>query len=1240
MHRIINIARNENNDNDFIEQPTADFIFLTSVKSDINLLSYLLENEGNFFKESIRALNITSLNSPIQIDNYISKTLVKTKFVILRIFGDRGTWSYGLEQMKIWNKSNKGSTLLVLSGIEDQDIPLNENSSLEIEISIQISKILRAGGKENFLNFLHCLNFLSQKKKIPKKYLNLKVYSDPYKYDWGNEKGTKIGIISYRSLYLANEVELSDKLIAYLRKNNLSPRTVFVSTLKKKVIQKELLKIFKEENIKLVITTTSFNSELSNKNKYDDFNLFKELNIPIIQILTSTISKSDWIFSSIGMNSLDLLMQIVIPEFDGRIISVPCSFKEVSKINKRLCSEVSNQKYDKDGLIWLVKLINNYLKLSSLNNFNKKITLIISNYPVKNGRLGNGVGLNTQNSILNILRWLKNEGYDTGDSVFPETSYELMSLLVKTRTNDPESYKNPPLDFLPLSDYEKFWQTLHTLSKEKIIKRWDIPSKSVDCEKNGYSINGLIFGKVCLLIQPQRGYDSQNQSDIHSPDLPPPHRYLALYYWIENKFNSNAICHIGKHGTIEWLPGKSVGLSTQCFPRIICPPIPIIYPFIVNDPGEGSQAKRRIHATIIDHLTPPLDRSELYGYLTNLERLVDEYYEAKLLNSKRIDLIKESIKNLVKKEFNDILDYKNPNFIENIEAYLCEIKESQIRVGLHTFGSNLKIIDEINLVLCLARVPTSSRYGIIQYLAKIFNFDIEPWTNDFSQEISKNDIRKFNTFSKRTISNFRNAIEFLEEQAKYLIYYYFYKNKINLQEIEKLKSNKFIKDFKSDSNNFTYLKRIQNEIIIPINESIKNEKKSFISSLTGNYIRSGPSGAPTRGKLEVLPTGKNFFSVDTRGLPTESAWLMGESSANQILALYMQDKGDDLKTMAISLWATSTMRNGGEDICQILSLMGVKPLWDGPTRRVIDLEVIPLTILSRPRVDVVLRISGMFRDSFPQLVKLISKAIELIANLDEDKSDNPLSYELKKSKSVDRIFGSAPGSYGAGLQELISNSSWNERKDLAEAYLNWSKWIYNKNCETKSGRKEFENILKKVELVIHNQDNKEHDILDSDDYYQFQGGLSSAVRELSGHYPEIYFGDLSKFGKSKIKHLSSEIDKVVRSRVVNPKWIKGMMKNGYKGGFEFSATLDYLYAYDATTNLVSNWAYETIYKSWICNSDIKNFLKENNPWALKDIGERYLEIINRGMWENVSNDVLDSIKSIINETEAHIEKNF
>ena len=260
MHRIINIARNENNDNDFIEQPTADFIFLTSAKSDINLLSYLLENEGNFFKESIRALNITSLNSPIQIDNYISKTLVKTKIVILRIFGDRGTWSYGLEQMKIWNKSNKGSTLLVLSGIEDQDIPLNENSSLEIDISIQISKILRAGGKENFLNFLHCLNFLSQNKKIPKKYLNLKVYSDPYKYDWGNEKGTKIGIISYRSLYLANEVELSDKLNAYLRKNNLSPRTVFVSTLKKKVIQKELLKILKEENIKLVITTTSFNS--------------------------------------------------------------------------------------------------------------------------------------------------------------------------------------------------------------------------------------------------------------------------------------------------------------------------------------------------------------------------------------------------------------------------------------------------------------------------------------------------------------------------------------------------------------------------------------------------------------------------------------------------------------------------------------------------------------------------------------------------------------------------------------------------------------------------------------------------------------------------------------------------------------------------------------------------------------------------------------------------------------------
>ena len=481
------------------------------------------------------------------------------------------------------------------------------------------------------------------------------------------------------------------------------------------------------------------------------------------------------------------------------------------------------------------------------------------------------------------------------------------------------------------------------------------------------------------------------------------------------------------------------------------------------------------------------------------------------------------------------------------------------------------------------------------------------------------------------------AIQFLEDQAKYLIYYKYYKNRIIVKELECLKNDIFFNLFIENINNI-YFDRIYKDIYLPIKTSSIKEYKSFISSLNSLYINSGPSGAPTRGKLEVIPTGKNFYSVDTRSLPTESSWYVGNQSAEQIINLYKQENGENLRKLAISVWATSTMRNGGEDVCQILSLMGIKPVWDGPSRRVIDLEVIPLQLLERPRVDVTIRISGMFRDSFPQLVSLISKAIYLISNLNEDPFDNPLAELYKDNKEIYRIFGSAPGSYGAGLQELISYSNWNDNNDLSESYIEWSSWIYDENCNCKRGRQELEHLLKNIQVVMHNQDNKEHDVLDSDDYYQFQGGLSSSVKKLSGKYPQIYHGDLSKYRHSKVTKISKEIDKVIRSRVINPKWIDGMKKNGYKGAFEFSATLDYLYGYDATTNCVTSQSYESIYQAWLTNKDNLDFFYKNNPWALKDISQRFLEIINREMWFKASDEIKDNLKSLINKTESKIEK--
>ena len=1240
MHRIVNIAGNDNNDDILIQQPRADCLFITSVKADINIISDILsKKKESCLYDNLRALYISSLDTPAKIDHYFNKTVNYAKLVIIRLFGDKGTWSYGLEKLEIWKKK-QGRILLILSGTENEDLSLNEISSINTNESIKISKLLRAGGIENYSKFINYLELLHESKTITPNLLDKKTYADPYLYDWRNEKGPKVAIISYKSLFLANDLNINISLNKKLRKKGFSPKTLFVSTLKNVDIQNEICKMLKNNNICLALTTTSFNSSVENysTDNYQDENLFSKLNIPVLQILSSTRSHKEWSESSIGMSSIDLLMQIIIPEFDGRITTRPCSFKEVVNIDKKLCTEITNQKINNTAIDWLINLVSNYIRLSKTPNSKKKICLVVSNYPVKNGRIGNGVGLNTLLSTIKILSWLEEEGYYIGTNGIPRSTKELVSLLMNSRTNSLDSNLKKPLDFICLDDYLNYWNTLPSILKQKIIERWDVPQKACDLEKEGFAINGINFGNISLLIQPHRGYDAESNKDIHSPDLPAPHRYLAQYHWISKKFQAHAICHIGKHGSLEWLPGKSVGLSKNCFPHIICPSLPVIYPFIVNDPGEGSQAKRRTHSTIIDHLTPPLDRSDLYGDLSSLEQLIDEYYEARILNSERVHILEKAIRNYADKDFSQIIDSTKENLIEQLDSYICEIKESQIRVGLHTFGTKNNVSDEINLVLCIARVPTEKREGIIGYISNYLKLDINSWTSNYDKNLSKNDIKILNRFSRKKTFSYRKAIDFLEDQAKFLIYYKFYKKNQIIKEIEELKNEKFFNEFLPNLDDH-YFNLILNEIYLPIKQSYKKEKSNFISALNAQYVPSGASGAPTRGKIEVLPTGKNFYSVDTRGLPTESAWYVGQESANQILDLYKQDKGEDLKKLAISIWATSTMRNGGEDICQILSLMGIKPVWDGPSRRVVDLDVIPINVLSRPRVDVTIRISGMFRDAFPQLIKLIHKAIKLISNLKEDFNNNPLA-ELKESnQSIYRIFGSAPNSYGAGLQELISYSNWNDTDDLAKAYINWSSWIYDENGEPIYGKKELENVLKNIQVVMHNQDNREHDILDSDDYYQFQGGLTASIKSLKGKYPEIYHGDLSKYGKSKITNLKREIDKVIRSRVTNPKWIKGMKLNGYKGAFEFSATLDYLYGYDATTNTVSNKSYEYIYNSWLKDPKIIEFFQQNNPWALKDVSQRFLEIINRKMWSNPEKGIVDSLKKLINETESTIEKN-
>lgn len=1248
MHRLASIPGDWSPDEvALFEQPSAPVLFLTSASSDITTLDTSLRLERNAcWKNRIRAIDLKEFQHPAQIDHYIATTAINASLVIVRLIGGKSHWSYGLEQLQQWQEAKSNRHLIILAGTKEEFIALNSISTVEMEIVNKLAEYLIVGGVENICNFLEVIHNIINDNKFQINNYSIKIINDPERWDWKEDNGRKVLIINYKAFYQSGDTLFAQSINDEFRRNKLCPRSVWVSSLRNKTVQQILLELIKQEKIEAIVCTTSFSC--SGSYELDDKNSFlEEIDVPIFQAITCSTTKEEWLKSYRGLTPLDLSLQVVMPELDGRVTTIPCTFKATSKISNLLYSKIEFHEPDRKAIEWIGKLVKNWVELKYIEVNEKKLTIVLANNPIKNGRIANGVGLDTPESTVKVLSWLKQTGYYLGEKALPRNGSELMKMLITNRTNDEESYYKESLDFLSLNKYNAYFANIPSIARKKVVGKWGKPTNKITA--NGFSINGIRFGNVSIIIQPPRGTDANSLVELHSPELPPNHSYIANYIWIEHIQKSNIIIHMGKHGSIEWLPGKSVGLSEHCFPLIVMPPIPHIYPFIVNDPGEGSQAKRRTHAIIIDHLTPPLGRAELHGDLLSLESLFDEYFEAKMLYQDRANVITKQIINKLKEISWPNLDLKVltkdsfaiDSYLHEVESYLCEIKESQIRIGLHIFGKKPKKQNLKQLLLSIARAPTINYKGITQVVAEVLKLDLDPWKDEEGTRLNNNDLAIITKYldSNKKPRILGNIVPFIESQSLIII------NELLKHELPISKkdiSYELIEPLRillSNTNIDPTIKRIKSSIIPKLNNCSINEKKSFIKAVNGQRVISGPSGAPTRGRVDVLPTGRNFYSLDLRGLPTEAAWDLGRRTAEQITDLYLLENGNHLKKLAISVWGTSTMRNGGEDICQLLSLIGVRPVWDEANRRLIGLEVIPLSILERPRVDVTLRISGLFRDAFPQLISLVNNAQGMVARLNEAEEMNPYSHSAKINGITSRVFGSAPGCYGTGLQELIDSGNWNNIEDIAKTYLEWSQWSYEEYSEPVKNYKSLEGALKDVQVVIHNQDNREHDILDSDDYYQFHGGIYSAVKSLSKQEPKILFSDTSRPQRPKIHNLTKELDKVVRSRVTNPKWIEAMKKHGYKGAFEMSASLDYLFSYDATTNKVEDWCYTAIYKSWIESDNTREFIKQSNPWALRDIAERLLESYNRKMWEEATDKQLEKLKVIINNTESDIEKN-
>ena len=1225
-----------------VQQPAADVLFLSSAATDLSTLAaHLASAGGETWRNQIRGLSLDCLSHPAQLDHYLATTADHATLVLVRLLGGRGHWSYGLEQLQRWKEEKPERQLLILAGTDDQNNELHGLGSIPAALADRLAELLREGGVDNLGEVLRAIELLLQKQQPNPIELRLQPMPDPAPWDWQEDAGPRIGVVLYRAQLQAGDVALAEALCLTCRDVGLCPRLLWVSSLRDPGVQAGVIDLLRTQEVELVVAGTSFASVKTAEAGLGS-PLWEQLNVPVLQLLSSSRSRESWRNSSRGLDPLDLSLQVVMPELDGRLTTRPCAFREHQMSVPDLGAAVPSQVPDLEGIQWLIEHSQRWITLRKTDNSDRRIAMVLANYPVRDGRIANGVGLDTPASCAAMLQWLKHSSHNLGPATLPSSGDSLMQTLMQGRTNSPEGLHRPALDYLPLDVYEQWWGNVPPEARAKIAKRWGQPRDACDLDpKRGFAIHGLRYGHVVVLIQPDRGYDPDQIADLHSPDLPPPHRYLAQYLWLNKVHQTQVMVHVGKHGSAEWLPGKGVGLSSSCGPHLALGPLPHLYPFIVNDPGEGSQAKRRGHAVVLDHLTPPLGRAGLHGPLQRLEGQLDELVEARQLGAERSELLERAVL-VTLQELNwpgvpSKDDLKcDPSLIneclDSAETYLCELKEAQIRTGLHRFGQRPSKKAELELLLALARPPAHGRPGLTQAMARQVGLAFDPWGQEDGEPLDQNDRHLLEQLGCERRQRVGDGVAWLEDQA--------------FGVVSALVSNGDGSDLVKPFRDWIHPQASDDETLAAITQDLwprliqcaPSEKKAFCEGISGGRISAGPSGAPSRGRPDVLPTGRNFYSVDLRGLPTEAAWDLGRRSAEQLLELHLQEEGESLKHLALSVWGTATMRNGGEDIAQLLALIGVRPVWDGPTRRLVDLEVIPLSLLGRPRVDVVLRISGLFRDAFPQLVMWVDQAIAMVASLNEPSDQNPLAALTQQEGPQGRIYGSAPGAYGAGLQALMDSGSWDSRSDLGEAFLQWSQWNYGGSSEPTKDRKGLESALQRVQVVLHNQDNREHDLLDSDDYYQFHGGLSAAVETSSGRRPELWFGDHSRRERPRLHRLEHELDKVMRSRLLNPRWIEGMQQHGYKGAFEMGASLDYLFAYDAATDRVPDWCYGALCDQWLNTPEIVEFLERRNPWVLRDMAERLLEASNRGLWEGAADQQIQLLKGLISSSEAQIER--
>ncbi|KAF1028982.1 MAG: Aerobic cobaltochelatase subunit CobN [Burkholderia plantarii] len=1252
-----------------IDQQPAEIVILSSADTTLSLLAGAVATLGEGFP-SVRLANVTFLRQPASVDFYLDDVLQHARVVVIDHLGGEAYWPYGIEQA-VALAARRGQQLAMFSGDLQEDPNLIAKSTVDAALCRQWWRYLREGGAFNAQALLRSIAFHALghgeapalPRALPAAALHFPGREPATIDDWRarwTPGAPVVAILFYKAHWQAGNTAVFDALAAALEARGLNPLPIAVTSLKDAMSREVIERLTASERIALVLNTTAFAAGAI------DAPAAVELagDAPVLQVILSGGNREAWLDDPQGLNARDIAMHVALPEVDGRIVTRAISFKGLAYRCPLTEVDVVRYQPDDERVAFVAELSRRWCRLRTEPNAGKRLALVLANYPASEGRIGNGVGLDTPASALGILAALGEAGYtlggpegtdgargadgaDAARGALPATGDALIARLVAGVTNDPASLAiRPAFQSLAMDAYRRRYDGLPAAAREAIEARWGAPEQDPTLRRGRFPIAGWRAGHVFVGIQPARTREANDYASYHDAEIVPPHAYLAFYFWLRDVFEIDAVVHVGKHGNLEWLPGKSVALSQACWPDLILGPLPHLYPFIVNDPGEGSQAKRRAQAVIVDHLMPPLTRAENYGPLQDLERQVDEYYDALMVDARRAKLLRKTILDtIVTHRLHEELSVAVPSgrddedaLLTRVDAWLCELKEAQIRDGLHTFGRSPEGRQRRDTLLALARFPVGdgqgARSGLIAALARDLQlgdgFDplaadwAAPWTGPRPSALQDVDASPW-----RHAGDTRERLELLAQQCVSAL------EGGTVPGLDSVIDLGLGLDLGTDParwpNTAAVLARVADDLAPRLDACGPDELRHLLRGLDGRFVPPGPSGSPSRGRPDVLPTGRNFYSVDTRAVPTQAAWMLGMKSAHQLIERHLQEHGDYPRAVGLSVWGTATMRTGGDDLAQAFALIGVRPKWAHGSHRVTDFEILPIEIFDRPRIDVTLRVSGFFRDAFANVMHLFDAAVQAVAELDEPAHLNPLrarvqrdtaalvargvAPEAARRRAGWRVFGARPGSYGAGLQAIIDGGHWQDDADLADAYQAWGGYAYAQSSAGEAAHDAFGARLATIDVVVQNQDNREHDLLDSNDYYQFQGGMAAAVRQRSGSQPALYHGDHSRPDAPRIATLTEEIARVIRSRVVNPKWIDGVKRHGYKGAAELAAAVDYLYGYDATARVVADQQYALVTDAYVSDADTRAFLAQHNPHALHGICERLLEAIQRGLWQ-------------------------